>query len=160
MVEYSTCARQEVRARQKNFQYDILWSILYILGIFKIRISVEFVAVGGFECWAFSWKIRKKYKFLKILKNLKIFGKKSNFKKKFQTSNCFQKFAFWVMTKQKNCNEILSWRLHLQKNFWCARTSARGARWISCRSENSRRRAALFPIDSNDYQWGKAQPQA
>ena len=136
MVEYSTCARQELRARQKFFQYDILWLILYILGIFKILISFKLIAVDAFEFWIFSWKIQKKIENFQKFQIYKIFGKNRIFKKKFQTSNCSKKFAFWVMTKQKkNCNEILSWRLHFQINFWRARTFARR---ISHRCENSK----------------------
>ena len=61
MVEYSTYARQEMRARQKFFQHDILWWILYILGIFKILISFKSIAIDAFEYWIFSWKIQKKF---------------------------------------------------------------------------------------------------
>ena len=102
MVEYSTCARQEVCARQTFFQYDILWSILYILGIFKILISFKLIAVDAFEYWVFSWKIQKKFEIFQNFQIFKIFEKKWNFQKNFQTSNCSKKFAFWVMTKQKN----------------------------------------------------------
>ena len=98
MVKYSTSARQEMLARKQFFQHDILWSILYILDIFKILISFKLIAVDAFEYCIFSWKIQKKLKFFQIAK----FSEKIEFSKKIQTSNCSKKFAFWVMTKQKN----------------------------------------------------------
>ena len=136
MVEYSTCARQEVWARQTFFQYDILWSILYILGIFKIFISVKLIAVDAFEYWVFSWKIQKKiWNFFKIFK---IFEKNGIFKKNFKLQIALKNSLFELWPNKKICKEILSWRLHFQKNYWRARTSARGARWILHRCENSK----------------------
>ena len=65
----------------KFFQHDILWSILYILGIFKILISFKLIAVDAFEYWVFSWKIQKKIEFFKIFKFSKL-SEKIEFSKK------------------------------------------------------------------------------
>ena len=138
MVEYSTCARQEVCARQTFFQYDILWLILYILGILKIFISFKLIAVDAFEYGVFSWKIQKSLKFFKIFKFSKFSKKNGIFKKIFNFQIALKNSLFELWTNKKICNEILSWRLHFQKNYWRARTSARGARWILHRCENSK----------------------
>ena len=103
-------------ARQTFFQYDILWSMLYILGILKILIYFQFSVVDAFEYWVFLWKNPKK----KIIKNFqifKIFGKNRIFKKKFQTSNCSKKFAFWVMTKQKKLQRDFIMKITFLKKF-------------------------------------------
>ena len=50
----------------------------------------------------FHEKSKKKIENFQNFQIFKIFGKNRIFKKKFQTSNCSKKFAFWVMTKQKN----------------------------------------------------------
>ena len=126
MVEYSTCARQELRARQKFFQYDILWLILHMLGIFKILVSFKLIAVDAFEYWFFSWKIQKKIENFQNFSNFKIFGKNRIFKKKIQTSNCSKKFAFWVMTKQKNLQRDFIMKITFPKKYlarahFCAR---------------------------------------
>ena len=112
MIEYFTYARQEMRARKKFFQHDILWWILYILGIFKILISFKSIAIDAFEYWIFSWKIQKKIEIFQNFPNCKIFGKNRIFKKKFKLQIALKNSLFELWPNKKNCNEILSWRLH------------------------------------------------
>ena len=112
MVEYSTCARQEMRARQTFFQNDILWLILHILRIFKILISFKFIAVDAFEYCGFSWKIPKKIEIFQNFQIFKIFGKNRIFKKNFNLQIALKNSLFELWPNKKNCNEILSWRLH------------------------------------------------
>ena len=152
MVEYSTFARQEMRARQKFFQHDILWWILYTLSIFKILISFKSIAIDAFEYWIFSWKIqKKKLNFFKNFPNPHFLEKIEFSKKNFKLQIALKNSLFELWPNKKNCNEISSWRLHFQKNYWRARTSmgrptehwnfkftARGARWILHRCENSK----------------------
>ena len=138
MVEYSTCARQEVRARQTFFQYDILWSILYILGIFKILISFKFIAVDAFEYWVFSWISKINMENFRKFHIFKIFGKNRIFKKNFKLQIALKiRFLRYNQTK-KFATKFYHKFYDSKKKFWRARTSARGARRISHRCENSK----------------------
>ena len=101
MVEYSICARQEMRARQKFFQHDIPWSILYILGIFKIRISFKLIAVDAFEYRNFSWKIQKKIENFQNFQICKIFGKNRIFKKNFKLQIALKNSLFKLWPNKK-----------------------------------------------------------
>ena len=108
MVEYSTCARQEMRARQTFFQNDILWLILHILRIFKILISFKFIAVNAFEYCGFHEKSKKKLKFFKIFKFSKFLEKIEFSKKNFNLQIALKNSLFELWPNKKNCNEILS----------------------------------------------------
>ena len=128
-----------MRARQNFFKHHLFHEILHLLCTFKILISFKFIPVVTFEHYVFSWKIlnfflkiSKFFKFSKFLKKIE-FSKK-NFKLQIALKNSL--FELWP--NKKICNEILSWILHFQKNFWRARISARGARRISHRCENSK----------------------
>ena len=127
-----------MRAWQTFFQYYNLWSALYILGTCKILIFFKFIAVDAFEYWIFSWKSKKNIENFQKFQIFKIYGKNRIFKKKFKLQIALKNSLFELWPNKKICNEILSWRLHFQKNFWRARTSARGARRISHRCENSK----------------------
>ena len=53
MVEYSTGARAEVRARQKFLHHLILHKILYHPDTFNVSISLKLITVGAFELRVF-----------------------------------------------------------------------------------------------------------
>ena len=86
----------------------------------------------------FHEKSKKKLKFFKIFQIPKFLEKIEFSKKNFTLQIALKNSLFELWPNKKICNEILSWRLHFQKNYWRARTSARGARWISYRCENSK----------------------
>ena len=71
-----------------------LWNVCFFLNFFK-----------------------KKLIFLENFQNLKIFEKKWNFKKIFQTSKCSKKFAFWVMIKQKKLQRDFLTNFTILKKF-------------------------------------------
>ena len=75
----------------------------------------------------FHEKFKKIWNFSKFSKS-KIFWKKLNFRKKFQTSNCSKKFAYWVMTKQKNLQRDFIMKIKFPKKTFCARALPRAAR--------------------------------
>ena len=53
MVEYSTGARAEVRARQKFLHQSILHKILHLPDTLNVFISLELMAVDDFEVGSF-----------------------------------------------------------------------------------------------------------
>ena len=53
MVEYSTGARAEVRARQKFLHQSILHKILHLPDTLNVFISLELIAVDDFEVGSF-----------------------------------------------------------------------------------------------------------
>ena len=82
----------------KNYLFH---EMLHLWCIFKIFISFELIAVMAFEDCIFSWNFLKNLKIFKNFWNFENSRKNRVFKKKFQTSKCSKKFAFWVMIKQK-----------------------------------------------------------
>ena len=109
---WKTDARAQERARKcartKKFFRIVKFmkfATFYVFEIFSYRLN--WLLWMALKCVLFFEFFKKKLIFLENFQNLKIFEKKWNFKKKFQTLNCSKKFAFWVMTKQKN----------LQRNF-------------------------------------------
>ena len=117
MVEYSTCARQELRVRQNFFQYDILWLILYILSIFKILISFKSIAIDAFEYWIFSWKIQKKLKFFKIFQIAKFLEKIEFSKKNFKLHIALKNSLFKLWPNKKKIATRFYHEDHISKKF-------------------------------------------
>ena len=81
---------------------------------------------------------KKNLKFFKIFQIQNFFEKIEFSKKNFKLQIALKNSLFELWPNKKICNEILSWRLHFQKNFWRARTSARGARRLSYHCEKSK----------------------
>ena len=80
----------------------------------------------------FHEKSKKNWNFSKFSK-FQNFWKKSNFQKKIQTSNCSKKFAFWVMTKQKNLQRDFIMKITFPKKF-LARAHFRARRALNLTS--------------------------
>ncbi len=70
MVEYSTGARAEVRARQKFLHHLILHKILYHPDTFDVSISLKLITVDDFELGSF----------LVPKRNLRVKKKEASFK--------------------------------------------------------------------------------
>ena len=85
-AEYSTGAFAEVRARQKYFCHRIVHKILHLPDILNVFISLELVAVDGFEvgarrCTSEHHRVKKKTS-------------------SFKTSYFSQRYVFWKTSKK------------------------------------------------------------
>ena len=91
------------------------FATFYVFEIFSYRLN--WLLWMALKCVLFFEFFKKKLIFLQNFQILKILRKNRIFKKKIQTSNCSKKFAFWVMTKQKNLQRDFIIKITFPKKF-------------------------------------------
>ena len=105
-------------ARAKNFFWIVKcmkFATFYVFEIFLYLLN--WLLWMAMKCVCFLQFFKKNLIFFGKFSKFENFQKNRIFKKKFQTSNCSKKFAFWVMTKQKNLQRDFIINFTIPKKF-------------------------------------------